>query len=129
MRLLLDTHVWIWYLIGSSSLASEIRSAIEADENEVFLSPISVWETLVLAAKGRLELQPDPTMWVRSALERFPVIEAPLNHEIAVISRTIALPHPDPADRFLAATAQVYKARLVTYDLRLVNSRAVDTYP
>lgn len=129
MRLLLDTHVWIWYLTGSPSISSSIRNALEDNENEVFLSPISVWETLLLGEKGRIQFQPDAATWVRTALERYPVIEAPLNHEISILSRTVDLPHPDPADRFLVATAQVYGARLVTVDKRLVKSKRVETYP
>ena len=62
MRLLLDTHIWIWYLTGSSSISPELRKAVEADDSDVFLSPISVWETIVLAEKGRLELEPDPPL-------------------------------------------------------------------
>jgi len=129
MRLLLDTHIWIWYLTGSSSITSRIRIALEAEKNEVFLSPISVWEALLLGEKGRVKFQPDPATWIRTALERFPVIEAAVNHEIAIRSRTVDLPHPDPADRFLVATAQVYHARLVTADRRLLRTKVVETYP
>ena len=127
MRLLLDTHIWIWYLTGSSDLTPAIRELIEADGNELFLSPISVWETLILAGRGRLDLSPNPETWTRDALKRFPTIEASLNTEIAIQSRSIDLPHADPADRFLAATARVYEAVLVTRDRRLLESESVDT--
>jgi len=129
MRLLLDTHIWIWYVTGSADLPVAVRDEIESDGNEVFLSPISVWETLLLAEKGRFGTVTDPVDWVRYALREFQTIEAPLNTEIAILSRSIDLPHPDPADRFLAATARVYGARLVTRDGRLLDSEAVPTYP
>ncbi|MGA7305862.1 MAG: type II toxin-antitoxin system VapC family toxin [Rhodothermales bacterium] len=87
-----------------------------------------MWETIVLAGKGRLELEPDPVIWVENAIERFPLTEAPLNNEIAILSRQINLPHADPADRFLAATARVYEALLVTQDRRLLKSKSVETY-
>ena len=127
MRLLLDTHVWIWYLTGASELREDEREAMSLPENEVFLSPVSIWETLMLAEKGRLVLEPGPEEWVRRALDSYPTIEAPLNTEIAIMSRSIDLPHPDPADRFLAATAKVYEASLVTHDRRLLES-GVDTF-
>ncbi len=128
MRLLLDTHVWIWYLTASPDLGSAIRALIESDRNELFLSPISVWEVLILAERGRLDLRPDPQSWTREALNAFPIIEAAFNTEIAIQSRSIDLPHDDPADRFLAATARVYKAVLVTRDRRLLQSNAVETF-
>ena len=128
MRLLLDTHIWIWYLSGDTKLTSDERDILESPDNEVFLSPISVWETLLLAEKGRLTLEPSPEDWVRQALSTYQTIEAPINTEIAIMSRRIDLPHPDPADRFLAATAKVYTATLVTRDSRLLESSSVNTF-
>lgn len=128
MRLLLDTHIWIWYLAGDPRLTEYEREAIDSSENEIFLSPISIWETLLLAEKGRIELGPSPDRWVRTALAEFATIETPVNAEIAIVSRSITLPHPDPADRFLAATAEVYKAALVTQDRRLLDSESVNTF-
>jgi len=67
-------------------------------------------------------LQPDALTWVRSMLRSTPLREAPLNHEVAIQSRSLNLPHQDPADRFLAATAIVYDLTLVTADERLLGS-------
>ena len=127
MRLLLDTHIWIWYLSGDTKITRDERDVMESSKNEVFLSPISVWETLLLAEKGRLALKPSPEDWVRQALSSYQTIEAPINTEIAIMSRRIDLPHPDPADRFLAATAKVYNAKLVTHDHRLLETSSVNT--
>jgi PIN domain nuclease of toxin-antitoxin system len=95
------------------SLPSLLTEAGTAGENWHALrtlgnQPISVWETLVLAERGRLVLEPDPVSWVRHELVRLPFRHASLTHEVAVQSRLIDLPHGDPADRFLAATARVY---------------------
>lgn len=119
MNLLLDTHIWIWYLSGSKELPTKYRKAISSKGNASWLSPISVWETMVLAQKGRLTLLPDPVAWVREALRIFPVTEAPLNVETSIRSRQIPLAHEDPADRFLAATALVFDLTLMTVDRRL----------
>ncbi len=88
-------------------------------DNELWLSPISLWETLLLAERGRIEFEADPLAWIREARNATPVVEAPLTFEVAVASRTLSLPHEDPADRFIAATAKVYQLKLVTADRQL----------
>jgi len=124
VRLLLDTHVWLWSLAAPDKLKRKVRSRLEQAKGGVWLSPISVWELLVLAERGRLRLDAEPRAWVREALEQAPLEEAVLNHEVALRSREVALPHPDPADRFLVATALVYDLTLVTADATLIESRA-----
>jgi PIN domain nuclease of toxin-antitoxin system len=119
LNVLLDTHIWIWHLLGNVELSQKKRAILENPETGIWLSPISVWETLVLAEKGKLRLEPDALRWVRDAQSRFPVLEASLNTEIAIKSREITLEYQDPADRFLAATALVFDLRLMTEDRRL----------
>ena len=127
MKLLLDTHIWLWSLLAPDRLAPQVAAVLEARSSEKWLSPISVWEALVLAERGRLVLEPDPVSWVRHQLVRLPFRRASLTHEVAVQSRLIDLAHGDPADRFLAATARVYGLTLVTADERLLRSTSVPT--
>ncbi|WP_336622304.1 PIN domain-containing protein [Chlorogloeopsis sp. ULAP01] len=54
MKLLLDTHIWIWYLLGDLHLSENLQKVISDEINELWLSPISIWETLLLTEKGRL---------------------------------------------------------------------------
>ena len=129
MKLLLDTHIWLWSVLDPSRLSRRAASALEAASNEKWLSPISVWETLVLADRGRVILEPDPVTWIRHELERLPFHPAPLTHEIAIESRRIELPHDDPADRFLAATALVHDLTFVTADARLLRCRGLPVLP
>lgn len=124
MRLLLDTHVWLWSLTAPDNLKRKVRSRLQQAKGGVWLSPISVWELLVLAERGRLRLDAEPRAWVREALEQAPLEEAVLNHEVALRSREVALPHQDPADRFLVATALVYDLTLVTADDTLIEAKA-----
>ncbi len=124
MRLLLDTHVWLWSLTAPDNLERKVRSRLQQAKGGVWLSPISVWELLVLAERGRLRLDAEPRAWVREALEEAPLEEAVLNHEVALRSREVALPHQDPADRFLVATALVYDLTLVTADDTLIRAKA-----
>jgi len=121
--LLLDTHIWLWSLLEPARLEQVVAEALESPENELWLSPVSVWETLVLAEKGRVVLEPEPQAWVRRALRTVPLHDAPLNREVAFESRRVELGHEDPADRFLAATAAVYDLQLVTADRRLRTGR------
>lgn len=127
MRLLLDTHIWFWHLWGPKKLAQSFEGLLADKNNELFLSPISPWEVLMLAQKGRLGLAIDPVKWIRQALEIFPVKEVPLTTEVAIVSRELKLPHDDPADRFLAATALVYDLKILTADKTLKKARGVPT--
>ena len=127
MRLLLDTHIWLWSALEPSRLGPRLQRVLDDPENELWLSPISVWEALVLARKRRITLEPSPEAWVRRALLELPLREAPINHEVAMRSEAITLGHGDPADRFLVATALVHDLRLVTADSRLLKSRRVPT--
>jgi PIN domain nuclease of toxin-antitoxin system len=96
---------------------------LEAPDNELWLSPVSVWELLILVEKGRVTLDVEPDTWLEDGFRRAPLREAPLTHRIARASRSVRLPHQDPADRFLAATAQVLELTLITADTRLARSR------
>ena len=127
MKLLLDTHVWVWMRLDPDRLDARARRRIEDSSNEVWLSPISAWELLQLADRGRLRLSPDAPTWIRNSMATMAVSVAPIGVEIAIASRRIDLPHDDPADRFLAATAQILDLTLVTADERLLACRDMKT--
>jgi PIN domain nuclease of toxin-antitoxin system len=117
VKLLLDTHVWLWRLLEPELLSKEAEAAIATSESELFLSPISTWETLVLARNGRLALSPSPREWVLDALRRSAPTAAPLTHGVALRSETLeGFTSQDPADRFIAATALELDLTLVTVD-------------
>lgn len=125
MRLLLDTHIWLWSLNDPARLGKRVLHELRSNDNELWLSPISTWEALTLNAKGRIKLPASLSEWVSSATRPFQ--EAPLTHEIALASRQLALPHNDPSDRFLAATAQILKLTLVTADANLLGLGEIQT--
>ena len=120
MKLLLDTHIWLWYLQGNDRLSKNLRQMMNSPDTELWLSPISVWETIVLAEKGRIKLNADPQVWVKKYLRSLDFKEARITHEIAMKSRSIQLSHQDPADRFIAATAMELDLTLATVDKRLL---------
>ncbi len=100
-------------------------SLIRNSDNETWLSPISTWEALTLNAKGRIHLPGNLAEWVARAT--IPFREAPLTHEIALAARQLQLPHEDPADRFLAATAHILQLTLVTADQNLLGLGEIAT--
>ena len=129
MKLLLDTHIFLWSLIEPARLSRRVAVELDTPSNELWLSPVVVWEVLILAEKARVVLQPDPVAWIRNVLRAVPFMEAPLSHEIAIWSRLIDLPYQDPVDRFLAATALVCDLTLVTADERLLQCKRIATLP
>ena len=129
MNLLLDTHIWLWSHADPERLTKRVAAALADESNQLWLSPISIWEFLLLAERGRVRVKDGtaPSDWVEAALSRAPVHEAPLNREVAIRSRSVRLDHEDPADRFLAATADVYELTLVTADERLLRGKGFRT--
>ena len=125
MKLLLDTHIWLWSLHEPGKLGKRVLHELQDSQNETWLSPISTWEALTLNAKGRIQLPADLAEWVRRATS--PLREAPLTHEIALLARQLVLPHNDAADHFLAATAQLLKLTLVTADRNLLGLGNIST--
>ncbi len=128
MKYLLDTHIWLWSLLEPERLGENILKVLDNKENELFVSPISLWETMILAEKGKIELWPTIDEWISEALKRSPVKEAVLTHAIAIKSRKIELPHKDPADRFIAATALENDLILITEDEKLKESEQIKVF-
>jgi PIN domain nuclease of toxin-antitoxin system len=125
LKFLLDTHIWIWFVDSPERIRGSARSHLAAAENELWLSPISTWEVLMLQRKQRIRLSLEPMQWLQRATAGIQY-EAPLTHEIVREAHRLQL-HGDPADRFLAATAQVHDLTLVTADQRLLGLGTIRT--
>ena len=121
MNLLLDTHIWVWNHLEPWKISSEVNRMLAASENELWLSPVSVWELIVLLEKKRLELDRELHEWVERSKRELMLREAPLSWEVADELRFTILKQRDPADCFLVATAKAYDLTLVTADEHLVN--------
>jgi PIN domain nuclease of toxin-antitoxin system len=124
LKLLLDTHIWLWAIHDSRRLGKVLLRALRDNENEIWISPISTWEAFTLHAKGRVNLGNDLQDWLTRATAG--TREAPLTHEIALAAAQLPL-HQNPADRFLAATALVLDLVLATADQRLLGLGNVRT--
>jgi PIN domain nuclease of toxin-antitoxin system len=117
VKLLLDTHVWLWRLLDPGRLSDEAERAVADRDSTLYLSSVSTWETLALARKGRLSLKPSPTEWVLDSLRRTAPRTVPLTHGIALRSEALdGFASADPADRFLVASALEHELTLVTAD-------------
>jgi PIN domain nuclease of toxin-antitoxin system len=121
MKLLLDTHIWLWSVLEPKRLSRRIAKILTATESEIWISPVSTWEILILSGKGRLGLEPNAHQWIGAAMTRTSFREAPLTQEVVMGMRTLELPHRDPADWFLAATAKSFGLTLVTADANLIH--------
>jgi PIN domain nuclease of toxin-antitoxin system len=91
LKLLLDTHVWLWALHDPSRLSHRVRDVLRNPANELLLSPVSTWEALLLNAKGKIRLPANLSEWLTAATA--PLREAPLTHEIVLIAQQL----PDSA--------------------------------
>lgn len=89
MKLLLDTHIWLWSLREPSRLKKRVQLALDDRMNELWLSPISTWEALTLHRKKKIQLHTDAGSWVARNTAR--LREAPLTHEIVAMAHRVAV--------------------------------------
>jgi PIN domain nuclease of toxin-antitoxin system len=111
--------------VDPGQLSRRVSAAINDTDNELWLSSVSVWEFLTLVRKGRVRVAGDIDQWLTEALQRTPLREAPVTHDVAIESQRLHLPHWDPADRFIAATSRLLGASLVTADQRLIKAKGL----
>lgn len=107
--------------MNEDALSASLKKKLADSLENIWLSPISIWEVGILHRKGRIRLPSPIESWIQEARLGFPVREAALNFEIASILPTLEFAHSDPADQFLAATALIYDLTLVTVDQHLVD--------
>ncbi len=112
MRLLLDTHVFLWAVAGSPLLKPAARRVIE-DAEEVYVSAASIWEAAIKARLGKLQADVDALV---AAIEPSGFIELPVRATHAAAVMRLAMHHDDPFDRLLIAQALAEPLRLVTVD-------------
>ena len=129
MKLLLDTHIWLWTTLDPQRLSRHVNEALADPANELWLSPVSVGELIVLLRKGRLTLPNEIAAWVGKTMQDLQLSEAPLTVEVALAISSIHVPHGDAADHFLAATAKTFDLTLVTADEQLVNLPGIHVLP
>jgi PIN domain nuclease of toxin-antitoxin system len=106
-------------------LSGAVTKVLADPRNELWLSPISVWELTLLCKKGRFDLHPDIPTWVSKSVAASRLTEAPFTIEAMLAIPSIDFSHDDPADHFLAATAKVFDLTLVTADKNLIKTPGI----
>lgn len=116
MRVLLDTHTFLWWVLADPRLSARARSVITAPATEVFVSAVSAWEIAIKAGSNRLDLPEPATTYVPSRIAANDFGELPVTVEHAVGVAGLPLIHRDPFDRLLVAQARVEGIPIVTAD-------------
>jgi PIN domain nuclease of toxin-antitoxin system len=129
MKLLLDTHIWLWSYLEPHKISSQVASEVANPENDLFLSAASIWELVLLVEKRRLQLNDDLAEWCRKSKEELNLNEIPITWEVAQELRFTQSQNRDPGDRFLVATARLYDLTLVTSDRRLMTVQGISLLP
>lgn len=122
----IDTHVWIWWMLGHPTLSTAEREALDSlpSGNRPILCDISLWEFATLVDLGRVEIEGTIENWLRVAASPATVRLQPVSPGIvAEMNRLPSSFHRDPADRLIVATSRFLKAPLATKDGRIRKSR------
>ncbi|MBI5506498.1 MAG: type II toxin-antitoxin system VapC family toxin [Deltaproteobacteria bacterium] len=128
MSVLLDTHMWVWWLTAPSPLTVAERAALDlaAERHDLSIAAISMWEVQILHAKGRLELPLPFAEWLCRATDESVIRTLPLDRDVVIA--VDGLPesfHGDPADRIIVATARAHAISLATRDAAIRRARVV----
>jgi len=125
----LDTHAWLWLMLGSPSLREEALTLVmrAADHGDVLIPAIVPWELAMLVRRGRITLAMPTLAWIEKSLGAPGARVSPLTPTIAVDSATLpGAPPSDPADRMIIATARAQQAVLVTRDAAILRYAEAD---
>ncbi|MFY9975106.1 MAG: type II toxin-antitoxin system VapC family toxin [Chromatiaceae bacterium] len=116
MRLLLDTHVLLWWVEDSEQLSPEARRLIADEQNECYVSFVSAWEMAIKAAIGKLKLAVPVKRYIQEQLPANAIKLLPLSIDHVTAVESLPLHHRDPFDRLLVVQAQQELLSLVSVD-------------
>jgi PIN domain nuclease of toxin-antitoxin system len=116
LRILLDTHCWLWLQTKPQRLSEQTRALLQDPGNQIFLSAASSWEIAIKYALGKLPLPLPPAEYVLSRMETSGTSPLPIQHGHALHAGSLPLHHADPFDRLLIAQAQLEGLEILTAD-------------
>jgi PIN domain nuclease of toxin-antitoxin system len=121
MKLLLDTHIFLWYINGNSRLPVLFRDEIQTSNNSVFLSAASLWEIIIKYKIGKLPLPQSPEIYIPHERQKHQIKSLPINE--SSLKQLISLPnlHRDPFDRILISQTLSNNLTIVTVDREILN--------
>jgi len=126
LKVILDTHMWVWWLLPNSPLSDRERKTLDriGDDRGIFLPAICQWEAQMLHRKKRIELPVPFPSWLRRATASEMLTVLPLNADTVIeVDDLPAAFHGDPADRMIVATARTHDLPLATHDAAIKKSR------
>ncbi|MDX2242805.1 MAG: type II toxin-antitoxin system VapC family toxin [Leptolyngbyaceae cyanobacterium bins.302] len=116
MRILLDTHIFLWFISGDTQLSTDVRDAIRDPDNEVYLSSVSVWEAIVKYQLGKLPLPEPPETYLPKQRNLHQIASLALDESSVVQLAKLPLLHRDPFDRMLICQALQNGLTIATVD-------------
>ncbi|MEZ2303569.1 MAG: type II toxin-antitoxin system VapC family toxin [Microcoleus sp.] len=116
MKILLDTHIFLWFISGDAQLSTDVRDAIRDPDNEVYLSAVSVWEAIVKYQLGKLPLPEHPETYLPKQRDLHQIVSLSLDESsVAQLAKLPPL-HRDPFDRMLICQALEKGLTIATVD-------------
>jgi len=128
LKVILDTHVWVWWLLPDSPLSARERRVLDdiAADKGILLPAICQWEAQMLHSKGRIDLPVPFATWVRRAAGTDMLTVLSLNADVVIaVDDLPGTFHGDPADRIIVASARAHDLPLATHDEAIRKSRLV----
>ncbi len=116
MKILLDTHIFLWFISGDSRLSTDVRDIIRDVDNEIYLSVVSVWESIIKYQLGKLPLPESPETYLPKQRELHQIASLTLNESSIVQLAKLPPLHRDPFDRMLICQALQYGLTIATVD-------------
>jgi len=121
MKILLDTHTFLWWITDDQKLSGRAREIISDGSNELFLSAATGWEIAIKVQIGRLKLPEEPIRFILEQMRINAIQSLPIQMNHALHVSTLPQHHRDPFDRLLIATAQLEGLPILSSDHQLVN--------
>ena len=123
MKILLDTHIFLWFISGDSRLSEDVRDVIRDLDNEIYLSIVSIWESIVKYQLGKLPLPEAPETYLPKQRDLHQIVNLDLDESSVIQLAKLPPLHRDPFDRMLICQALQNSLTITTVDA------AVRAYP
>lgn len=119
MKLLLDTHIFLWFISANPKLSTPVLNAIRDPNNEVYLSVVSIWESIVKYQLNKLTLPQSPEIYLPQQRVRHQIASLSLDEDSVAQLIKLPLLHGDPFDRMLICQALHHRLTIATVDQKI----------
>lgn len=119
MKILLDTHIFLWFITADKSLPNDWKAAIQDKNNDVYLSVVSLWEIIIKYNLGKLPLPESPEIYIPKQRKKHQISNLIVYENSVIKLANLPLIHNDPFDRLLICQAQELGLIIVTVDEKI----------